>query len=1203
MKYCTILYAIVISTVTIFCPAWGMDVDLSKSEIFSSGTSPHYSPSFSTEKHFSPQQETLDVKPLTKSSYLKFYESINNYLQTSLPEALENAQTYLRNSIDSDFILTLDPFSTFLEKEKKSATLEEINKVKNFLNSSYFAKNPKDLCNSIPFFLNNINPENDNTINDAINILDKLQQNTEQVNHIHIATVKRTIEYKKDWDESKVQTCLNLLDKICNFFPKKAFQKASYALQESQLTSLLKPNQNPELKAKIIKSISNNISTMIDFISKEKGSEPSTRINMLRKINDDIKNQNQYSVESIREWIDTVQDITETTLYPSDLMTSTLQLEGLRQEREELTRTQDQELKTQEEQENYLFLNDPDVLINNPKKLVDYLKHTNWNEKTKLYVLQLVFWYAYKKNNKSVQKELIKALDTITIEEPIKDKFLVVPHLATSKVLGIVHKRGTKTRPSFTYVIDQLPDDAPESLKILFNQFKKEELEDQIANPHLAIETYYKDIQKQQDRILEIQSGHRITPTGEFYHTFLLQSKSPEKITDSTKKDLESITKGLTIERRGQISKEQLDKLIAQNQKFNIERLKEKADIDKSFSRKDSFSEESYERIVEKISDSMTEKQKAMENLISEQVDQLNKEIVQIKDLKDLEIIDIKLKQYKEYVLLNTDLQKSIDQTIQSVQESKHLARDLGILRTSTEKMIEDIDQGTIKDPNILDGIINKLETTYNTPSTPTNLQEEARRLITNLELRQVQLIENELTTTLDFYNELHFVRITENIDRLKSLQEKYPNDQNINALLSQYKNKLETDAQDMIIDMVKNTGETDEGSFFKDTVKKYFRPRISLLEQYHNEAIETFKTKQSVEAIVNKSLLGHSFFEYNLKDPSQNIDKLNNIRLQLENNAKLFKSHFTESAIPLTLEKIDLKLIIVQTCKMLTSQTISPDELIIVNNIIEIASSKSKLDDNDFEAIDKCIGGSTVFQSKFINNISDLSVSPSLKDEFNKACRQLGLQPKHTSTEVQELASIAVPTTIQPVPVAHQTQPDIPSGQPVPVSYVAPEAAAPSPAVSQKQREVGPQAFVPKPPPQQQTQPTFFERVTKNITDGFGYIWQGITNAFRTVASWFGFTTPPKAEQIPSVKQVPFAPEEVEEVKKIVTNFFKNKDFSEESIRETLEKLHDFRSKFNQKPGVTTADIVRFSPLPYYVSTQLENEAFETLDSFVNRK
>lgn len=655
---------------------------------------------------------------LTKRSFLDFYEGINRYIQYSAnrdeeaQRELGDAQNALRLSIDYKPLLEAPVFKSFLD----SSNLREIDKVKRALNGSYFGKHPQDLCKAIPYFLRNIDKNNEETINDANRVLDKLAQgsraNVADINIVKqkIAEVTKTSPHLND---QNIKECVLLLKEMCNFFPKKNFQKISHDLSDVQLFSLLNYKTVPSFQQTIIEPILNNIEAMISFISTQKVAEENKRISDLKEIKRTIENiskgNEDFSFEQINQWIRKVEDIAEVTLNPSEFETSTIQLAGLEEKRKKEEEAQQLLIKEQEQADIESFRNDPNIknLIENPQKLLDYMSQNNWDKSMKALSLQMLFWRAYQDKNDVLEKKIRKTLEIINAATPrIVDhrgiKYPIFTYYYDEDILSQEaaekFKKERKKLHSWEFFLEQfnkLPENAPVALKNLFVQTKKEVIEAREVSPHLAIKNYSQDIENQKKYLKELEfklaeavqevkiakerGGIQETTFGTQYESV---EKSPEEIERELREEFEHEERypqqKLMIEpffhkteftsdelakmkRKAQITPKELEKFVEKRQKFVAKREEEKKPIGEKF-----FSTEGEQRIRKKIESSIAREQEEMEVLIEKQVALLAKKISENPSAATLADIKKELEEYKTYVspgnkkLLGV-IQKNID--------------------------------------------------------------------------------------------------------------------------------------------------------------------------------------------------------------------------------------------------------------------------------------------------------------------------------------------------------------------------------------------------------------------------------------------------------------------------------------------------------------------------------------------------------------
>ncbi len=587
MKYYNhLLYTFLIG-ISMGSSAYGME-DLMKSSL--------------VQPTIEPYSEETSFKPLAKPSFLEFYSSINSYLRNKSVINLESAKKALQETFINKQILKFAPYSSFLKSA--SPDENEINVLKRFLNAAYFTQNPADLCLSIPHFLKSINQNNPNTTDDLLKILKLLAEN-KPVYESTLKTAEENIKiiiatHHNGLDQYSIERCLELLDKPCNFFPEKTFKKASHELIESQLFSLLYYDAMEDPNKQLIKkTIIANIDKMIHFIP-----TGGYRIGELERIKEAIETANQFSLEMINPWIKEINYITITTLNPDPLSNSEIQIKNLKEQESKKEKQEEEELRNATQKQ--LFAIPSTMLMYNYDKLLYYMNEKNWPEQDKIYVLQLLFWQAHKAHSSGLQVSLIKALKTMNAPAP-----------------KIAHQGGMRPHPVFSYSPEELPEDAPPALIFLFNQLKKEEMENLTANPDLTIEMYYNDIQKQEKNLknnLESMSGK----AEKFYEKYLipdLPSPSQElpeqlRIQDTEKTRLAGINNA-----------EWAQQQQAQNIKFHKGRIAEKKELSEE------LLPQPQKRISANLSAFIKRDQNTMDELISEQVEIIKAELESAKKI------------------------------------------------------------------------------------------------------------------------------------------------------------------------------------------------------------------------------------------------------------------------------------------------------------------------------------------------------------------------------------------------------------------------------------------------------------------------------------------------------------------------------------------------------------------------------------------
>ncbi|HLC06895.1 MAG TPA: hypothetical protein VJJ26_01780 [Candidatus Babeliales bacterium] len=348
-----------------------------------------------------------------------------------------------------------------------------------------------------------------------------------------------------------------------------------------------------------------------------------------------------------------------------------------------------------------------------------------------------------------------------------------------------------------------------------------------------------------------------------------------------------------------------------------------------------------------------------------------------------------------------------------------------------------------------------------------------------------------------------HFKTISKNISELKKLQIQYPDDVLTTALLTQYTNKLETDGKQYIDTAIP----TLPTNVLLQTIDKYFPENDDILKPYSEIVTKKLIAKISAQTILDE-WLSDKPFEYNLETTFENIKQLIADMELLSERMELF-SEKDISQIENVINKINLKLTIVKTCDMLQHQE-DMDTMGIMGSIIKISKNLNNLQENDLYFIQGCIGKSTRLMGFLIDNFETFStrlqLSENQKNTFIEACETIR----------KRIPDFPVPITISQAPIPVHEQPQVPIqpvGQPIPLTTTQDQVPTPvvpagqvatpaAPPQAQRQQEPVEIDQLPVAPEQQQTPPTIFGRITAVFT----YVWQGITNFFGTIASWFGW-------------------------------------------------------------------------------------------------
>jgi len=656
-----LLYTLIINASLVFISSQGMDLGLKLYD------SQDPMSDFSQSSLFQDEPSTsIAWESLAKPSYLEFYTSINEYLLNKNKESLKQAQKALPKNFDNTAVAAIPVYKNFLENA--SPDKDMIDKVKIALNNYYFRINRNDLCKSIPFFLEAMLANNNkNTKQDILRVLKQLGTNKhgDQNAQETIASVREDIS-KGGIDRNSINKYLNLLDEVCHFFPEKNFKKASEELTEYQLMDLLKLGKNDEKRISAIAEIDKNINTMIDFI-KPKSSSEQVRIQVLNTVKKAIQNPMNYTDALAKELIEKVDIVTEETLKPKPRTTeesmesSSIGMQKIQEKRNEYKTAQQQvQKKLHEEQEKIknLVLDDVTMLLTYPTEIVDYINSTDWTKETKISFLQLLFWHAHIKEQEiTAQAPAPKDKHrSQAVKKELRDFMKALRDYETGteyhSLARITHDEDGLAMPYFTFPFDTLPENTPQSLKTLFDQYQQKKVTSSTDQSFLAIDRLYKGINVLKEIL---KSNLQIKPLKDVAKE-VQEAEYGEKISKTSPIRPES----RDLKLAAAITKEFVKETTTEKQQVRAKSLSEKQQKYHA-TRSEKISELSTadpEKLKREITERINKKQEKMEALISAEITKLEKSLPDNKDTEFLSATKTKLQSFKTYALKDNVLLK-----------------------------------------------------------------------------------------------------------------------------------------------------------------------------------------------------------------------------------------------------------------------------------------------------------------------------------------------------------------------------------------------------------------------------------------------------------------------------------------------------------------------------------------------------------------
>lgn len=450
-------------------------------------------------------------------------------------------------------------------------------------------------------------------------------------------------------------------------------------------------------KTNIIKKITFSIDSMVDYIKKYDFDAGEYRIGRLNEIKDkvpDLGNQiidlqqryfeksekpvtkqeflgkgNLY-LSTINQWGKEIKAIEQETIQRIQQKKVNLEAElfqsslGVQKQLEKIEKEKSEKIKRTK-----------NTWLDNIDQRILYIESKNWSREVKVFLLQLMYWEMYRNQEflKEENKTIRAQLETQWLEKlkPLGESLYTLQ----ATLPKITHEYGETIFPKFTYEINIIPEDAPQELKDIFNNFKNMQREIELKSPYWKLEAYVSRIQKRKKQ-LETEKSYlqSVLKMGTKAKEWLLPQTQPIPLTEQqilariNKSRREKKLSPISLEyiaptEREILEKKQLERPTEEQNEYLSKIHSARATEKQKLSEKSP--QEPSKILSQKIEQSIQADQQEIKNIVSQEISLLETQIKQ----KDIDPFMLQGMRYKivrlgEYIEKLTDQIKILEYNI-----------------------------------------------------------------------------------------------------------------------------------------------------------------------------------------------------------------------------------------------------------------------------------------------------------------------------------------------------------------------------------------------------------------------------------------------------------------------------------------------------------------------------------------------------------